>query len=252
MVRPAIPLTATCLLLLAVGAGCRPRPAGDEASIQKSLQEKGTLDVMDQVSKAPDYQAPADGRLTDGQVTMYLAVREREQKIREVAFKNLRAKSDQAQQEKRQVGFFEAMKAAGDFADVATADLRAAQELGYNPKEYRWVRDRVLEAQMLATTKSLNQQVGQGRQSLVSALEEQKQRTTDEAQRADLDKQIQDLRSDSEAAPDSDPAKELNVRLLAKYQDELARLRSEDQRIAAELQKSGSRGGPQGGQFGGR
>ena len=248
MMRPVIrvSLSAVCLLLSALGAGCRHKPADDEASIQKSLQEKGTLDVMDQVSKAPDYQPPADGRLTDGQVKMYLAVREREQKIREVAFKNLQSKGDQAEQEKRKVSFFEAMKAVGDVADVATADLRAAQELGYNPKEYQWVRDRVLEAQMLATTKSLNQQVAQGRQSLVRALEEEKRRAPDDARRAEIDKQIQDLQRGAGTAPDSDPAKEFNAQLLSRYKDELAGLRSEDQRIADELQKSGSRGGRDG------
>lgn len=250
MVHPGfrVPVTALGLLLLAAGTACRSKPADDQASIQKRLNEKGTLDVMDQVSKAPDYQPPADGHLTDGQVKMYLAVRERELKIREVAFKNLKAKGDQENQEKKNVGFFEAMKAVGDVADVATADLRAAQELGYNPKEYQWVRDRVLEAQMLATTRALNQQVAQSRQSLVKALEEQKRQATDDAQRAEIDKQIQDLQRSSGAVPDSDPAKEFNAQLLSRYQDALDRLRSEDQRIAEQLQKSG----PQGGQSGGR
>jgi hypothetical protein len=249
MMQPGfrVPITLIGLLLLTASAGCRQRPADDEASIQKSLQEKGTLDVMDQVSKAPDYQPPAAGHLTDGQVKMYLAVRERELKIREVAFKELKAKGDQANQEKRNVGFFEAMKAVGDVADVATADLRAAQELGYNPKEYQWVKDRVLEAQMLATTRALNQQVAQSRQSLVKALEEQKRQATDDAQRAEIDKRIQDLQSDSGAVPDSDPAKEFNAQLLSRYQDALDRLRSEDQRIAEQLQKAGPRGRQNGG-----
>ena len=73
MVRTVIPLglTATCLLL-SPAAGCRPRPADDEASIQKkkSLREKRTLDVMDQVSKAPDFRPPADSLLSEAQVKM--------------------------------------------------------------------------------------------------------------------------------------------------------------------------------------
>jgi hypothetical protein len=228
-----------------IAAGCRAKPADDQASIQKSLKEKGTVDIMDQVSKAPDYQPPADGHLTDQQVKMYIEVRQREQKIREVAFKNLKSKGDQAKKEKRDVGFFEAMKAVGDIADVATADLRAAQELGHNPKEYQWVRDRVLEAQMLETTKALNQQVAQSQQSLVNMLEEQKKQATTDEQRAEIDKQIQEIRKNAAEAPDSNPAKEFNAQLLARYKDDFAKLQTEDQRIAEELQKSGPQGGGQ-------
>ncbi|HEX9941510.1 MAG TPA: hypothetical protein VGG03_05820 [Thermoanaerobaculia bacterium] len=239
--------TLALLLLGAalIAAGCKGKPAEDEASIKERLNEKGTMDVMEQVSKAPDYQPPADGHLTDKQVKMYIDVRQRAQKIREVAYKNLKAKDDQAKKEKRNVGFFEAMKAVGDVADVATADLRAAQELGHNPKEYQWVNEQVLEAKMLQTTRALNQQVAQGQQSLINMLEEQKKQATDDAQRAEIDKQIQELKSNTGEVPDSNPAKEFNAQLIARYKDDFDRLQSEDQRIAEELQKSGNQGGGQ-------
>ncbi|HEV2844153.1 MAG TPA: hypothetical protein VG477_04840, partial [Thermoanaerobaculia bacterium] len=162
-------LTAA-VLVLPLLLGCKGKPAEDEASIRESLEEKGTVDLMDQVSKAPDYPPPADGRLAERQVKMYLDVRERELRIREVALRSLQAKGEQAEQEERKVSPFEAVKALGDLADVATADLRAAQELGHNPKEFQWVKERVLEAQMLATTRSLNQQVARSRESLLANL----------------------------------------------------------------------------------
>src|SRR5216110_1756891 len=134
MRRFSLPFAAAFLaMLLAPVVGCEGKPSEDEASIQARLNEKGTADLMDQVAKSPEFQPPPDGRLTSGQVEIYLEVQRREQKIREVAFKNL--------------------------ADVATADLRAAQELGYNPKEYSWVKERVLEARMLQTAKALDQQL---------------------------------------------------------------------------------------------
>jgi len=236
-------LTASMCALLALASGCKGKAGEDEASIQKRLEEKGTVDLMDQVSKAPEYKPPADGRLTDRQIGMYLEVKRREQKIREVAFKNLKAKEDTAKVEKRDVGIFEAMKAVGDIADAATADLRAAQELGYNPKEYSWIKERVLEAQMLQTTKALNQQVAQSQQALLKMLEEQKEAAPDDARRAEIDKQIEEIKKNAaETAADSTPAKEYNAALLAKYKDELDKLQAEEQRISEELQK-GSHGG---------
>ena len=69
---------------------------------------------------------------------------------------------------------FEAMKAMGDLADVATADLRAAHELGHNPNEYTWIKERVLEAQLNQMSQAVNQQMVQGQNSIVKMLEEQK------------------------------------------------------------------------------
>lgn len=238
----ALGVAASIGMLLAAVSGCRGKPAADEASIKERLEEKGTIDLMDQVSKAPDYPPPADGRLSHRQVKMYVEVRRREQKIREVAFKNLQAKGDQAEQEKREVGFFEAMKAVGDVADVATADLRAAQELGHNPKEYQWVRDQVLAAQMLQTTEALNRQVARGQRSLIDMLEEQKRQTTDEGRRAEIDRRIRELEENAGKAPDSDPAKEYNAGLLTRYKDELAALEAEDRRIAENLQQGDGQG----------
>src|SRR4030095_12202991 len=162
------------------------------------LDEKGTVDLMDQVSKAPEYKPPADGRLTGRQVEMYLDVRRREQKIRQVA------------------------KAAGDLAELATADLRAAQELGYNPKEYSWVRDRVLEAEMLQTAQALNQQMAEGRQAFLKALESRPDTATEPAARAEIERQIAELRRNAaEDPPGGDPDKRYNTELIARYKAEL-------------------------------
>jgi len=184
------------LLLLAVllVSGCGRKPAEDEASIRRQLERKGTIDLMDQVARAPDYKPPADGHLTEGQLRMYLDVRLRERRIREVASRGASP------------------------ADTATADLRAAQELGFNPKEYQWVRERVMDAQMLQATQALNQQVALGREALLRSLEEQK-KTAAAGQQAEIDRHIQDLRKSAEGVVDRDPSKNFNARLLARHQE---------------------------------
>lgn len=231
------PILAAVLLSVPLLLGCGKKPAEDEASIRKSLEEKGTIDLMDQVAKAPDYPPPADGRLTEPQVEMYLDVKERELRIREVSLKNLKAKGEQAEKEERKVSPFEAMKALGDLADVATADLRAAQELGHNPKEYQWVKDRVLEAQMLATTQALDRQVAEGRKGVIATLEKQRRSATGDAQRAEIDRRIRELR---EGAADSvsqgHPGIAYNAGLLARHKERFDRIQAEDERIAKELE----------------
>lgn len=236
----ALPLLGAALL----AGGCKGKPADDAASIKESLEEKGTIDVMDEISKAPEYKGPADGRLTDQQVKMYIEVRQREQKIREVALKELKAKGDKAKEEKREVGMFEAMKAIGDLADVATADLRAAHELGHNPNEYTWVKERVLEAQLVQTSKALNQQMVQGQQSILKMLEEQKKLATDDTQKAELDKQIAELKnSAAQADANNTPGAEHNAEMIARHKAEFDKLQAEDVRIAQQQNSSGQGGG---------
>jgi hypothetical protein len=223
--------------------GCQGKPAADEASIQKSLHEKGTANLMDEVAKAPDYHPPADGQLTDTQVKMYFDVRQREQQIREVAFKDVQGKEG---------AFLESLKTVGDqpdisknIADIATADLRAAQELGFNPKEYQWVKERVLEARMLETTRALAQQVAQSRQQVLALFEQRRQEATDPVAKAEAERQIEELQKNAASAPaaaENDPAREHNADLLARFKDDFARLQAEDQRISQEIQSR-----PQGG-----
>src|ERR1043166_7460307 len=74
--------TALCLSLALFG--CKAKEALDKASISRDLDKRGTTDLMKQVAD-DKYTAPADGRLTDAQVQMYLKVREHEKAIAKVA-----------------------------------------------------------------------------------------------------------------------------------------------------------------------
>lgn len=186
-----MPRRRLLLFVVCLVAGCGHKAAEDEASIRRQLERKGTVDLMDQVAKAPDYKPPGDGRLTEKQVRMYLDVRLREQRIRAVA-------SNSASP-----------------ADAATADLRAAQELGFNLKEYQWVRDRVAEAGMLQATQELHRQVAASREALLRSLAEQR-KTAGAIQQAEIDRHIEDLRASAEGAVDRDPSRTFNAQLLAR------------------------------------
>lgn len=249
--------TATVLALsgsILWACGCQAKPAADEASIQKSLHQKGTANLMDEVAKAPDYHPPADGRLTEAQVRMYLDVRHREQQIREVAFKarqEMRQEAGEptpADSGQDQLANVDALGTVGDqpgLADIATADLRAAQELGFNPKEYAWVKERVLEAQMQETVLALSQQIAQSRQQVLAQLETREQETADPVQRAQIERQIEEFHHNAQAASvtAADPVRQANAGLLARYKDDLSRLQTADQRISHQLQ-----GRPEGGE----
>ena len=178
-------MARSCVFLLLVAltvCGCQHKPVADRAP--------GTASLMDQVAKAPEYKPPADGRLNRRQVEMYLEVHRREGEIRD------------------------ALRAKGDLANLATADLHAARELGHNPKEYAWVRDRVLEAEMLRATRSLSRQVAESRQALLALLRKQREAAVDAVRKAEIDHQIRELETPSDAA-NADPVRAANADLLA-------------------------------------
>jgi hypothetical protein len=127
------------------------------------------------------------------------------------------------------------------FADIATADLRAAQELGFNPKEYGWVKERVLEAQMQETALGLSQQIAQSRQQVLAQLEQSRQETADPVQKAQIERQIEDFNQNLHGASvaAADPVRQANATLLARYKDEIVRLQTEDQRISSQLRPEG-------------
>ncbi len=202
---PAAPPRAALwtLLLVTVGAaagGCRP--ADDRAAIRDRSRAKGTAEVVREAAAA-SFAPPADGRLSAAQVRLYLQVRERESRIREAGA-------------------------------PAAADLRAAQELHANPKEYAWVRERVLEAEAAATNQALFQKVAAGREALLAHMRRAAEAEADPARRAAAEREIEDFRRGLQgSAPVTTPAVRANVALLAKFREPLARLRVLEERALA-------------------
>src|SRR6266566_2543488 len=94
-------LTAALTLSL-VFAGCRLKEAVDKASISKDLDKRGTMDLMKEVAN-DKYDPPKDGKLTDGQIQMYLKVREKEKAIAQVATQNMQQHAAEADKSKNTI-----------------------------------------------------------------------------------------------------------------------------------------------------
>jgi hypothetical protein len=195
---------------VAASAGCR-RP-DDRGAIQDRLRSKGAAEVVREAAAAR-YTPPADGRLTEAQARMYLVVRERECRIREAA-----ALEPQRRRE----------------AAAGATDLRAAQELKVNPKEYAWVRDRVLEAEAAATTQTLYQRMASGREQLLARMRRDRDALTDPERRAAAEREIEDWKRGLQGTePPMTPAVRADVALLARFREPLARLRGLEERALA-------------------
>ncbi len=221
--RRTLALTLSLGLLL---AGCKAKEAFDQANISKDLDKRGTTDLLKQVAD-DEYNAPADGRLTDSQVQMYLKVREHEKKIARVAMVEMQEHAEKSKKEgdKSIAGMMEGFKSLGSAADIATADIRAAKDLGYNSQEYLWVKQQILAASGAAmaakATEAISANFDAAYAQAKKAHDDAKDETTKkmygemlagyEKSRAEMAAQTQN----------EDPAAAHNRQLLAKYENTL-------------------------------
>jgi hypothetical protein len=137
----------------------------------------------------PRFTPPADARLSEAQIEMFLRVRPREQAIL------------------RQPG-----------GEPPEAEVRAARELGVEPEEYRWVKERIVRA-VLVRYRSAYKDLGRGR--MMRDLILVRTVVADPAAREEIGRQISALR-DGEPIPDT-PAMRDNVALVARHQERLLR-----------------------------
>ena len=102
----------------------------------------------------PAFTPPADGRLTEAQVRLYLKAKER----------------------------------------------------GFTPREYEWVRARVQEARLAGTASGLDRRIVASRRRILASLEERRRAATDPARKAELDRDIAEVRRLLQGAPPEVPA----------------------------------------------
>lgn len=214
---------ALCLSLALVG--CKAKELADKAAISKDLDKRGTTDLMKEIAN-DSYDAPQDGRITEAQIQMYLKVREHEKKIAVVAKEEMKKHAEDAKDkgEKSIGGFMEGMKALGSAADLMTADIRAAKDLGYNTQEYLWVKQQVLAAstaqmaEQFSTAMAAN--FDKAYVEAKKAHDEAKDETTKKLYAdvlAGYDKSKQDMATQQSV----DPATAYNKQLLSKYENAL-------------------------------
>lgn len=218
--------TVTFMLCLSLAlAGCKAKELAEKAAISKDLEKRGTTDLMQEVAK-DQYTPPADGRLTDTQVQMYLKVREHEKQIAAVAKEELKKHSEEAKKdgEKSLGGMLEGFKALGSAADFLTADIRAAKDLGYNTQEYLWVKQQILAASTAkmaeqfssAMSKNFDKAYTDAKKAYDEAKDEQTKKLYADVL-AGYDKSKQEMA----AQTTQDPSVQYNQQLLSKYENAL-------------------------------
>lgn len=228
MRRSIIAVAAIATIL----TGCNAKEAADKAAISADLNNRGTMDLMEEAAK-DTYEPPSDGKITDAQVKMYLKVREHEKKIIEVARAEAQKHADQAKAkgEKSLAGMMEGFKTLGSVADMATADIRAAKDLGLNSREYQWVKEQIVTASGAALTEKLTESMTKNFDDAYAQAKKGHDEATDETTKkmyaemlAGYDKTRQEMTSQQTPA---DPAVAHNRQILAKYNQELSAIAHE-------------------------
>lgn len=223
-------LVGLCLTIALTG--CRAKELAEKAAISKNLDKIGTVDLMKKVAD-DKYDAPADGKLTDAQVQMYLKVREHEKQIAQVAKQQAQQHADNAKKagEKSLAGLMEGFKTMGSVADMMTADIRAAKDLGYNTQEYLWVKGQILAVSTAAMGEKMGEAMNAGMEKTIAETKKAYEAATDEATKKvykdTLDaweKQKQEAEANK---PKEDPALAYNKQLVSKYEDALNALTQE-------------------------
>jgi hypothetical protein len=225
--------TFSAVLMLSITlAGCRAKEAYDKAKISQDLEKHGTMDLMKDVSK-DKYTPPSDGKLTDAQMQMYLKVRGHEKDIAQVARKEAQAHADAAKQagEKSIAGMMEGFKTMGSAAEMLTADIRAAKDLGYNTQEYLWVKGQVMAASAAAMTSKLTEGMNASFDSTYAQMKKSYDEAKDDQSKKmykemldNYDKQRAEMKQN--AAPVSE-AMAYNQQLIAKYDGALNAIATE-------------------------
>jgi ribosomal protein S17E len=218
--RRTLPLLLCLSLAL---AGCKAKEAFDKASISKDLDKRGTTDLMKEVAD-DRYNPPADGRLTDAQIQMVLKVREHEKKIAEVAKAELKQHAEKADKNKSIGGFMEGMKALGSAADLLTADIRAAKDLGYNTQEYLWVKQQMLAASTAQAAAQVSSAMSESFDKAYQEAKKAHDEATDEQTKklyAGVLAGYDQTKQQMAAQQNVDPAVAYNKQLISKYENVL-------------------------------
>jgi hypothetical protein len=210
------------LVLSFVLFGCKVKELADKAQIAKDLDKRGPVDLMKQVAK-DEYTPPTDGKLTDAQVQMYLKVRKHEKDIAKEAYKKADEHFKKGDAAKNSLaGVIEGFKGIRNAAEFATADIRAAKDLGFNTQEYLWVKGQVFAASMNSFAETATTMMDTAYAQTKKAYDEAKDEQTKQMYKQMLDNYDQSRKEGKEATADQDPALGYNRELLKKYDSELA------------------------------
>lgn len=228
MRRTLYAVVALCVLL----SGCKAKELAEKANIARDLDKRGsTVDLMKDVAN-DKYTPPADGKLTDAQIKMYLKVREHEKQIVQVAKEQMEAHSKAADKSKNSIaGMMEGFKTLGSAADLATADIRAAKDLGFNTQEYLWVKGQILAASAAAFSDkvggAMNAQMDAAYREMKKNYDEAKDETTKKAYADSLATMEKSRAAMTPPDTKADPNLTYNRELLSHYENAMAAIVNE-------------------------
>jgi hypothetical protein len=217
--------SAVAVLSMLLG-GCKAKEAYDKISAARDLEKRGTLDVMKEASN-DHYEAPKDGKLTEGQIQMYLKVRDRERVIAQAAKAKLQEQDAKIKKDgdKSLAGVMEGLKGINTVGEFLTADIRAAKDLHYNTAEYQWVKGQILAASTSAMTEKMSEAMSASMEQSYQQMKKAAADAKDDATKkmyadtlASLDKQRAE---NAQQQKDADPALAYNRGLLSKHESAL-------------------------------
>jgi len=207
-----------------------------EDNIKKEFSKKGTVELMEEIEN-DEYNPPRDGDLTEKQVEMYLAVKKEELAYAKQAAENLKEKAEKAdakEKEGKKPGlsdYMNAFKALGDVADFVTADLRAAKKLGYNAKEYQWVKETIIKTKMAEWADNSRDAASKTYTDMLDRLKEQRKQASTKEMKEMYDQQINAISEGMKDINDDqhgdETVTEHNKELLAKYKDKISVIEEE-------------------------
>ena len=117
----------------------------------------------------------------------------------------------------------------GSVADFATADIRAAQELGYNTAEYQWVKGQVIEASAAAWTSKMTQASSTVMDKAYAQVKKNYESATDPQQKKAFEEMMKSYEEQMEAMKDAegDDSVTYNRQLLEGHESALNALTQE-------------------------
>jgi hypothetical protein len=253
-------------LLCAGLAGCHRSASEDRAAIRENLEEKGPSAVVSEAARTADFKPPADGKLTDDQVETYLKVRRREKEILSVAAQDLSARppagaagagegsegSASGGSETQgapakpgtKVTVGEVTSPPREVAQLATADVRAAQELRVDPLEYQWIKGQVMQAQMALYTDNWAQLEPSGRDKMIESLHRMADVAGTPAERGEIDRRIAELSNPQAEQREVNQGLRANMQLVKDHQREILALERWPELAAAPAQPAAGGGSP--------
>jgi hypothetical protein len=236
MRRTLYAVVALCVVL----TGCKVKELAEKAKIAGDLNKRGsTIDLMKKTA-ADKYTPPADGKLTDAQIKMYLKVREHEKQIAQVAKEQFEAHSKAADASKNTIaGMMEGIKTMGSAADLATSDIRSAQDLGINSQEYLWVKGQILAVSTTAFAEKMSDAMSVQMDAAYREMKKNYDEAKDEASKKAAADSLATMEKTREAAKfekPNDPTLAYNRELLSHYENAMTAIFNESAKYSDDPQ----------------